>query len=425
MREDTQMGNINLIILSVLVAGILIAVILVQNRTNLLPKASDQTPLSVVSAPLESYPSKYITSAQKNIITLVPESEGKRCIIPSGAYRNGIYIRDAFYSVIAMEDLVLSENCFRKFEESVYEDGQVRFAVYSGYGENEPLYAERKYDESNLLYIIWAGILKRNGYLVDEEKVKRAYAFVAKFVEDGWFKLPAGNYRYWADTYINLEGDTITYNQGLYALSLLFLSEIFRDQPIVPENTLVIAVNNYVSLFGASGPKLLPLSRNTTYQDASSLLPELLRRIYFSNGGALSNEQVLRSVDGLVSRASVYDSAGRLQGIKIIFAPNGSFLSPSIFSFSNELNNQGDYQNGAYWPMYTLGDLALAYKLSNDDKYKNVAQKLMEKELDSDGKSKEFLSLRPGRLGAYDSFRSDYSWNALIALALKWSGMVQ
>lgn len=132
---------------------------------------------------------------------------------------------------------------------------------------------------------------------------------------------------------------------------------------------------------------------------------------------------MLTGVDKLINSGSVYNDKGVLQGIKIISAPDGSFLAPDVFS--STMNNTGVYQNGGYWPMYVLADLSLAYKISGDTKYKLLAQQLMEKELKADGKSKEFLYLEPRRVGASDPERSDYSWNALIATALKWSGMTQ
>ena len=54
-----------------------------------------------------------------------------------------------------------------------------------------------------------------------------------------------------------------------------------------------------------------------------------------------------------------------LAGLKVICAPDGSFLPPERFSVPS-LNDPGHYQNGGYWPMYTLIALALRYKLAPD-----------------------------------------------------------
>ena len=137
----------------------------------------------------------------------------------------------------------------------------------------------------------------------------------------------------------------------------------------------------------------------------------------------LKDNQVLTSVDKLINFASVYNTDGNLQGIKTLYADNGEFLPYEVFKPPQ--NNKGVYQNGAYWPMYVLTDLSLAYKISGDIKYKRITEALIEKELKSDGKSKEFIYLEPRRIGTSDPERSDYSWNALIASSLKWSKMIQ
>lgn len=417
MKLLNKSGFINIFIILLLIIGLVVSLYLTSKPTNILPKAYQTNPNQTIenSSNIREYASQYINSARKNIRNL---PDGKRCITPSQAYQDGIYLRDAFYAIVGLEDLSLSQDCFSVFDQTQGDNGQVRSSV--PLNPNAVLFGFRD-DETNLIYLIWAGILSRQGVSVNQEKIEKAYSFVNTHVQDGWYVSPAGDYRYWADTYDNKQNDTIAYNQGLYALSLRFLRELNPD--LVSNEIVSKAENNYRSVFNKDGSGFLPLSKNTQYQDSSALLPEFLARLYFNQGILLPDNQVLASVDRLINIASVYDEKGKLQGIKTIYAVDGSFLPPIVFS--STMNNTGVYQNGGYWPMYVLTDLSLAFKISGDTKYKRIAQELMGKELRSDGKSKEFLYLEPYRIGTSDPERSDYSWNALISTALKWSGMTQ
>ena len=112
-----------------------------------------------------------------------------------------------------------------------------------------------------------------------------------------------------------------------------------------------------------------------------------------------------------------------LAGLKVICAADGSFLPPERFSVPS-LNDPGHYQNGGYWPMYTLIALALRYKLAPDPAQKARIETLVRGELAKDRRSKEIIILAPGVEGAIDPNRSGYTWNSLIVPALKWAGVV-
>lgn len=359
---------------------------------------------------LQESASKYIASARKNIRNF---PDGRRAIVPSEAYGNGIYARDSFYAMVGLDAPSLSEACFRWFEQTQSEDGQVRPAVAFDPADTSLGFND---DESNLIYILWAGTLHRQGTSLDQDKIAGAFSFVSTHVQDGWYISSPGDFSYWADTYRNRANDTISYNQGLYALSLRFLRELHPD--LVSDDVVVQAENNYRDMF-RDGLGFLPLSRFTSYQDASALLPEFLSRLYF-NRGMLQDHQIQATVDSLINSASISDG-GDLGGIKVISTANGGFLPSGVFA--PPLNGQGEYQNGGYWPMYVLASICLAYKISGDAKYQNLADQLTQKELGTDGRSKEFLYLSAGNIGAFDPERSDYSWNALIAAAFKWAEM--
>jgi hypothetical protein len=116
----------------------------------------------------------------------------------------------------------------------------------------------------------------------------------------------------------------------------------------------------------------------------------------------------------------VYKQDKTLAGLKVICAPDGSFLPPEKFSVP-VLNNPGHYQNGGYWPMYTLVALALRYHLAPDKDLKSLIEALVRLELAKDRRSKEIIIMAPGVEGATDPNRSGYTWNSLIVPALKWA----
>jgi hypothetical protein len=124
----------------------------------------------------------------------------------------------------------------------------------------------------------------------------------------------------------------------------------------------------------------------------------------------------------MVRNAAVYKD-GKIAGIKVICDSNGAFLPPERYHVS-ELNGRGRYQNGGYWPMYTLTALSLAYRIDPVQiKYKQIVETLIRAELESDPISKEIIVLADGQVGTFDPKRSGYTWNALIAPAVTWSGI--
>lgn len=362
--------------------------------------------------PRHDLSSTYTKSAKENIRIL---PDGRRVIVPSNAYKDHAFTRDSFYAVMGLKDIGLSISSFDFFTKAQKDDGQIPTATYlDGKTEAEDF----RDDESTLLYLAWAGIIHQEKIPINQKVIERAFDFIQKHAQDGWYVSPQGDFSYWADTYINKDSDVITYNQGLYALALRSLQKIRPD--LVPQQMVDQAETNYRALF-RSDLGFLPLSSSTQFQDASALLPEFLARYYFGKG-ILSDEQILMSVDHLIETAAVSDKNG-VVGIKTMANADGSFLPTDLFSIP-ALNGEGNYQNGGYWPMQVINALSLAYKISGDNKYRSLIEALIKRELEGGSGSKEFISLEPNRLGHFDENRLNYSWNALIPTALRWAGII-
>lgn len=351
----------------------------------------------------------YLISAERNI---VPSSRGE-VIIPSQPYRNGIYCRDAFWATLGLDNLSLMKNCYRWFAETQLNHGQIRSAVPFN-PEDQSLQPQN--DESTLLFLLWSGILKKKGVSVDIDAAFKALGFVRDHIEGGYYLSPPGPFRYWLDTLSCNQTSRISYNQGLWALALRAAREIGIN---IPEEEISLAKRAYQSCYRLD-LGLVTQSKETIWQDTSSLLPEFLSGSFFSEK-ILDDEMVVSTVNQHLKTAGVYQG-GKLVGIKNISYPNGSFLSPGFFAIRH--SEKGDYQNGGYWPMYTLIELSLAYKITKNQKYQEVIAQLMEIELKDGRGAKEFLSLAPGRIGSYPKETAGYSWNALVYPALRWSGLL-
>ena len=358
----------------------------------------------------------YAESARSNIVTV----RGERAILSSRIYPKGTFVRDAFYGPMALDDADLSRDCYRWFERTQLPDGQIMTAV--GFTPEDQADLAPMDDDSSMLFVIWSAWLKRRGVETKREVVERAFAHVQSHVNtSGEYVSPAGPFRYWADTISPEKPERITHNQGLYALALRSMRSLGWGG--VNDRHVADAKKRYAACYHTP-LNSLTLGRDTWWArklDLSTVFPEFLFRWAFGET-ALPGSVVTTSVARMVRNAAVY-KGGKIVGIKVICDKDGAFLPASRFHVP-VLNGPGDYQNGGYWPMYTLTALALAHKIAPSKTYRSIIETLVVAELASDHISKEIIVLRPGAVGTWDPKRNAYTWNALIAPALKWAGVV-
>ncbi len=367
------------------------------------------------SPTLEAMAKLYIRIAQANVRTI----GNQKAVVPGPIYANGIYARDAFFTVVGLGDLQLSEDSYRWFERAQnLETGQITTAISLDPADRS---LQPQDDETTLLFLIWSGLMQREGRPIEPQLVRKAWTFVENHTQDGLYVSAPGEFRYWADCWRLDQPDTISYNQGLYALATRFLADA-RMAGVTPA-VAAQAADGYRALF-RNDVGFLPLSAKepgNSLQDVSALLPEFLHR-YFFGIGILPDTAVLSTVNHHLETAVINAADGSIAGIKNIANANGTFAATSNFACPT-LNTQGDYHNGGYWPMYTLVDLAMAYQIDPQPLYRSTMETLIAKEL-ADGTTKEYWPLAPGRVGNIEQGRSDYSWNVLIVPALRWSGLV-
>jgi len=373
-------------------------------------------PSPLAESPIAEVLPDYAKSARNNIV----HRRGERAILSSRIYPRGTFVRDAFYGPLALHDVALSLDCYRWFARTQLPNGQIMTAV--GFSDEDQSWLTPMDDDSSLLFVIWSAWLARRGVEVKREGVERAFTHVQSHVDaEGWFVSPAGPFRYWADTVHPETPERITHNQGLYALALRAMRIL--DWGGVSDDQVKAAKRRYAACFN---PQLnaLTLGRDTWWalkQDISTVFPEFLHRWAFADS-ALPNTVVAGTVDRCVQTAAVHKD-GKIAGVKVICDTDGAFLPADRFHAS-VLNAAGDYQNGGYWPMYTLTALAMAYKIAPSPERRSIIETLVLSELGVDHVSKEIMRLKPGEVGTWDASRSGYTWNALIAPALKWARVV-
>ena len=358
----------------------------------------------------------YLADARNNVVV----KNKRRAMLSSHVYPKATFVRDSFYGPLALNDVNLGAECYRWFAETQNPaTGQIRCAVPFD-PKNEYLFQIWD-DDSSLLFVIWAAWLKRNRINIDQSIVEKAWSFVKTHVINDFHLTPAQPFCYWADTVQFDTPERVANNQGLYVLAARAMLEHGWGHVVAADVDRARA--RYAEFYR---PDLgsMTLGKDSWWADKldiSTVFPEfLLRWMYKEN--ALPDEAIRATVDHLVQVGSVTKANKALAGLKVICASDGSFLPPERFSVPS-LNDPGHYQNGGYWPMYTLIALALRYKLAPDAAQKARIETLVRAEL-TDRRSKEIIILAPGVEGATDPNRSGYTWNSLIAPALKWAGAV-
>jgi hypothetical protein len=203
---------------------------------------------------------------------------------------------------------------------------------------------------------------------------------------------------------------------ALHALRQLNMGDVTDAQ-------LSQAAAHYAGFF-RSDLGALALGKDTWWAntiDLSALFPEfLLRWLYTAT--ALPDQTILATVNRFRQMAAVIQPDKTLAGIKTICAGNGDYLNQERF-FAPGLNWPGHYQNGGYWPMYTLTAFALAYRLTHEPALQSTIEQLITLELSTDHRSKEVINLSPDTSSGGQLDRSNYTWNALIVPAIKWAGI--
>ena len=299
----------------------------------------------------------YSTDARNNVVV----KNKRRAMLSSHVYPKATFVRDAFYGPLALNDVNLGAECYRWFAETQNPaTGQIRCAVPFD-PKNEYLFQIWD-DDSSLLFVIWAAWLKRNRIKIDPARGRESVVSLSRRTCSNDFHLtPALPFCYWADTVQFDTPERVAHNQGLYVVAARSMLEHGWGSVVAAD---VDRARARYAEFYRPDLGIVTLGKDSWWADKTRHL-DVCSRNSCCAGCTKKPPCPMRSirntVDHLVQVGSVTKADKSLAGLKVICAADGSFLPPERFVVPS-LNDPGHYQNGGYWPMYTLIALALRYK---------------------------------------------------------------
>jgi hypothetical protein len=227
--------------------------------------------------------------------------------------------------------------------------------------------------------------------------LQRAVNYLLRHAHSGYFVSPPGPYRSWWDAYRLPASDTLSYNQGLYAVALRCAEHLHLALPL---QAILEADRAYRALYD---PHLgyLPLSRKIPASDSSALTGEFLSLWLFAHP-ILSDAAVLSTLHHLAPFGT---------GFEAVALPSGGFPG------SPTMGIPGDYQNGASWLLYDALSLGAAGLHGLPDALARLRARLA-LEFRHDVILHEYLQTNPSLpyYGAEPPFRDHFSWDTFVLI---------
>lgn len=325
-------------------------------------------------------------------------------LVPSVAYGEECYLRDAYWTLGALDDVDLAAATFERFAEAQTPTGQIPTSLRVPSGEVNHV----RDDESTALFILLGLDLARAGAPPDNVPLARATAFLLDHTESwGGYPTGPGPNTWWLDTFSLARRDIVAFNQGVVAVALRAAAELGMAPPPA---TVEAAERAYRSLYQ---PDLntMTLSAATRLRDVSSLVGDYLAWRYFDRP-LLGTRQVTRTLDGF-RRATFPD--GALLGFRVATQTDGAYMPVEWFEPTHE-NVPGQYHNGASWLLWDALALATATRHGVPEAPALLEARLRA-EVRSDWALHEYLVSDPWNRyfgGVPDAWRSGYAWNAYV-----------
>lgn len=327
-------------------------------------------------------------------------------VVPGVAYGEECYLRDAYWTLGAMDDVDLASATFERFAATQMPTGQVPTSLHVPSGEVNHV----RDDESSALFILLGLDLARAGSPADDGPLGRATGFLLERLEQsggGGYATGPGPTSWWLDTFSLAYRDVVTYTQGIVAVALRAAAELGLA---VPPTTIEGAEGAYRSLYRSDLGTLM-LSAGTTLRDVSSLTGDYLSWRYFDRP-LLGAEETARTLAGF-RRVTFPD--GALLGFRVATQINGAYMPVHWFEPTHE-NVAGQYHNGGSWLLWDALALAAGIRHGVPE-----APALLEARLRAEVRTEwalhEYLAtdpLSPYFGGVPDAWRSGYAWNAYV-----------
>lgn len=245
------------------------------------------------------------------------------------------WLRDSFITCLSLNDPTVEKHLLDNF---------VRRRNRTNHVPTNRLFASDRAwyfdDESTALSLIWRAKLLNLGYPLEQEEIQ-TWTDILNWIQghdrNGFYVTPAGTEKSWFDTFVFREEDTITYNQGVYAVAVIAAKRLGLS---VNDDHITEAVQAYNNLTHTSGR--LQLSNKVPYTDVSALFGEFLSTSLFSQ--SILDKQIVEKTIESLPRDNRY-------GYKVVAREDGNYLDSAEF---NRPYQPGDYHNGADWPLFDM-----------------------------------------------------------------------
>ena len=307
----------------------------------------------------------------------------EKWVVAGIEYANTQYFRDSFYQTWILDEY-MQEQCYRALD------------------------YEFKDAENPMVYLIWSYRIAKSGKAINRARADQAFEVVMKcankFGADGAYYpncRPDGSFRNWFDICCYEFDDVDAYNQGLFVCALESAKRLGYDIGDFKEK----AVAKYLSLFNG---EYIPLSMKKQYLALDVTVGEVLYYMLFDE---------LFIPDEMVEKTyrRICDGASKTPyGLKIVSAPDGSFLPVEAFGLNGYVHSgfdtieTGRYANGGSYHVYEMLFHIAAHLHGIGDAEKNMTERLMI-DLDYDGATHEYMHTIKG-VGV----KANQGWNACI-----------
>jgi hypothetical protein len=325
-------------------------------------------------------------------------------VVPSQAYADESYLRDAYWTLPALGDAGLAARTFERFAAAQGSDGRLPTSLWAGVGDANHV----RDDESSALFILMGFDLARDGRPPDFAPLARAAGFLLGQLDaEGGYSTGPGPEGWWLDTLSLARPDVVAYTQGVVAVALRAAAELGAGVPLA---ALRATEDAYRGLYRPQ-LKTLTLSWETGLRDVSSLVGDALSWRYFGRP-LLPAEHVADTLAGF-RRVSFRD--GAFLGFRVVSQLDGGFMPLSWFEPVHE-NVPGQYHNGASWLLYDALALDTAARHGIPGAAEDLAARLRA-EVRSEWALHEYLVTDPTSRhfgGVPAAWRTGYAWNAYV-----------
>lgn len=331
-------------------------------------------------------------------------------IIPSLAYSDGEWTRDAVWTVLGLEDFNLGRELFKRIIKTQQQNGQIPTSRRD-LGE-----LEINDDESTQAYLLLSYFLYDRGYEFNQQEhnsIINSLNYCALHLDNYgyWKTMNKSGFQTWHDTIIFDKDDVPSYTQGVTAAAFEAGKRMFPDLEIY-RSLAKKTQEKYIALSLTSKNDFgyLPLSgKKSQIVDVSSLFGEFLSLQLFQKS-LLPDETVFNTQKSFRGIEKI--------GYKVVSNKDGSYLCQKDF-VPDSLNPPGAYQNGGSWLAYDMAAL-LAVQFHGSE-VKNLINDRLEAEFKYKKTLWEYIETNPQspNYGKAPDNRTGYSWNIVFLPLLR------